>query len=85
MRATGNIKLAQRLLGHEDIATTARYAHVTGDDLLAAMNATHSATDVGWQIIEFKKEIVEGLAVPKPDTLPDCAPLRQQCRLEIHA
>lgn len=44
MRATGNIKLVQRLLGHEDIATTARYSHVTENDLLAAMNATQSAT-----------------------------------------
>lgn len=46
MRKTGNIRHVQKLLGHEDIATTARYAHVTGDDLLAAMNATENATKV---------------------------------------
>lgn len=43
-RQVGNLKAVQRLLGHQDIATTGRYAHVTGDDLLAAMNATESAT-----------------------------------------
>ncbi|PHP68209.1 integrase [Zhengella mangrovi] len=43
-RQVGNLKAVQHLLGHQDIATTGRYAHVTGDDLLAAMNATESAT-----------------------------------------
>lgn len=33
VRATGNIRLAQRLLGHSSVATTTRYAHVTHDDL----------------------------------------------------
>jgi integrase len=47
VRATGNLKLAQRLLGHTEIATTARYAHVTDADLRAgmeAMNPTKSPT-----------------------------------------
>lgn len=47
VRATGNLKLAQQLLGHSEIATTARYAHVTKEDLragLAASNATEIAT-----------------------------------------
>jgi integrase len=39
LRATGNLKLVQRLLGHQDIATTQRYAHLTTDDLAAGMNA----------------------------------------------
>lgn len=39
VRATGNLKAAQRLLGHADIATTSRYAHVTNDDLRAGMEA----------------------------------------------
>lgn len=50
VRATGNLKLAQRLLGHTEIATTARYAHVTQDDLRAGMEAaspTENATEVG--------------------------------------
>lgn len=33
VRATGNLKLAQRLLGHSTLAMTSRYAHVTNDDL----------------------------------------------------
>ncbi len=32
-----NLKVAQKLLGHTRIETTARYAHVTDDDLLSAM------------------------------------------------
>jgi integrase len=49
VRATGNLKLAQRLLGHTEIATTSRYAHVTDADLRAGMeaaNPTGSATNV---------------------------------------
>lgn len=49
VRQTGNLKLAQRLLGHSDIATTSRYAHVTDDDLRAGMeaaSATQSPTEV---------------------------------------
>jgi site-specific recombinase XerD len=43
VRASGNLKAAQKLLGHARIETTARYAHVTGDDLLEIMeNAHHS-------------------------------------------
>lgn len=39
VRATGNLKMAQKLLGHTEIATTSRYAHVTKDDLRAGMEA----------------------------------------------
>lgn len=43
VRSSGNLKAAQKLLGHARIETTARYAHVTGDDLLEIMeNAHHS-------------------------------------------
>lgn len=38
IRSAGNIKHVQKLLGHEDIATTSRYANVNSDDLLNAMN-----------------------------------------------
>lgn len=47
VRATGNLKMAQQLLGHTEIATTSRYAHVTKDDLRAGMEAaslTENAT-----------------------------------------
>lgn len=43
VRATGNLKLAQRLLGHSNITTTARYSHVTHDDLRAGMEVSHAA------------------------------------------
>ena len=39
LRATGNLKLAQRLLGHATIQSTARYAHAVEDDLRAAIDA----------------------------------------------
>jgi len=37
MRKTGNLKLVQRLLGHSDISSTVRYAHVSDDDLRGAL------------------------------------------------
>ncbi|MGU3387160.1 tyrosine-type recombinase/integrase [Methylobacterium sp. D53M] len=37
LRATGNLRAVQRLLRHENIATTTKYAHVTDDDVMAAM------------------------------------------------
>lgn len=37
LRATGNLAQVQRLLGHSDIRTTARYAHVLDEDLRASM------------------------------------------------
>ncbi|HEY9057509.1 MAG TPA: tyrosine-type recombinase/integrase, partial [Aurantimonas sp.] len=43
VRASGNLKLAQRMLGHADLATTTKYAHVTQDDLRAAMEAAAPA------------------------------------------
>jgi integrase len=42
MRATGNLKMAQQLLGHTEIATTARYAHVQKEDLRAGMATAHA-------------------------------------------
>lgn len=38
VRRTGNLKMAQRLLGHSTIETTSRYTHVTDDDLRSAMS-----------------------------------------------
>ena len=41
IRQTGNLKAAQKLLGHADISTTARfYAHVDMDDLRSLMERT---------------------------------------------
>jgi integrase len=38
----GNLKVVQQMLGHEDIATTAKYAHAMLDDMRAAMEAANS-------------------------------------------
>ncbi|MCB8835977.1 site-specific integrase [Aurantimonas sp. VKM B-3413] len=43
VRARGNLKLAQKMLGHSDLATTTKYAHVTDDDLREAMEAASTA------------------------------------------
>lgn len=47
MRQTGNLKAASRLLGHTDIRTTSRYAHVGMDDLRSMMAATESRNPHG--------------------------------------
>jgi site-specific recombinase XerD len=39
LRETKNLKLVQRGMNHRNIATTAKYAHVMDDDLLAGMEA----------------------------------------------
>jgi site-specific recombinase XerD len=43
VRTTGNLKVAQRLLGHSRIETTTRYAHVMIEDVRAAMEAVENA------------------------------------------
>lgn len=42
IRKTGNLKIAQNLLAHTDIAQTARYAHAFHGDILAAMELVAS-------------------------------------------
>jgi integrase len=37
LRATGNLKLVQRALGHANLKTTSRYAHVLDDEVAEAM------------------------------------------------
>ena len=39
LRTSGNLRLVQRLLRHEDIATTTKYAHADDEDLRCAMEA----------------------------------------------
>ncbi|WP_188610087.1 tyrosine-type recombinase/integrase [Chelatococcus reniformis] len=43
MRERGNIKIVSRVLRHEDIATTSKYAHVHDDDVREAMEAVSAA------------------------------------------
>ncbi len=47
LRHTGNLRLAQRLLGHADIKTTTRYAHAAEEDLRAGLEAVASAQKRG--------------------------------------
>jgi site-specific recombinase XerD len=53
-----NLKVVQRLMRHEDIATTAKYAHAYDEDVLEAMEAeTKSRREVPQivpQVIEKK-------------------------------
>jgi integrase len=39
LRESGNLKLVQRAMGHADLTTTSRYAHVLDDEIAAAMEA----------------------------------------------
>ncbi|MEP9356001.1 site-specific integrase [Xanthobacter sp. KR7-65] len=42
LRSSGNLKLVQKLLRHEDVATTTKYAHAHDEDLRRAMEAVES-------------------------------------------
>lgn len=42
-RTTRDLRIVRDLLGHEDISTTMRYAHLTRKDLRDGLEATHSA------------------------------------------
>jgi len=42
----GNLKVVQKLLGHENIASTARYAHADDDDVLEALRHVSDTTAV---------------------------------------
>lgn len=53
VQAVPNLKIAQKLLGHSDIQTTARYAHAFDEDVLAALNA--SAERIEQQRAQAKK------------------------------
>lgn len=42
LRATGNLKAVGKLLGHKNVETTSRYAHVLDEDVRAMLLATES-------------------------------------------
>lgn len=49
LRATGNLKLVQKALGHRNIATTLKYAHVLDGevaDALEALNVSRAGRDI---------------------------------------
>jgi integrase len=41
-RDSGSLRLVQQLLNHQNIASSARYSHVTNDDLRSAMRRAHA-------------------------------------------
>jgi integrase len=43
LRATGNLKIVQRLLRHSDVTTTAKYAHAMDDDVRAALESAEKS------------------------------------------
>lgn len=43
-RDSGSLRLVQQLLNHQNIASSARYSHVTKDDLRSAMRHAHATT-----------------------------------------
>lgn len=54
-----NIRVVQQMLGHEDIATTAKYAHAVMADLAVAMDAaspTQISTEKGDAVISFENK-----------------------------
>lgn len=46
MRKTGNLAAVKKLLGHESIASTMRYAHVTDEDVLESLRHTYDTEAV---------------------------------------
>jgi len=56
LRSSGNLKVVQTLLGHSDIATTGRYAHVLEDDLRNAMVAEESRINHGSKLTARTKK-----------------------------
>ena len=40
LKATGDIRLAQKIVGHKDIKTTTRYAHVLDEDKRSGLEKT---------------------------------------------
>jgi integrase len=54
LRKTGNLKLVQKALGHANLKTTARYAHVLDDEVAEAMEAvasTHTKVQARLKIV----------------------------------
>lgn len=54
LRNSQNLKLVSQLLGHKDIATTSRYAHVLVDDMRAALD-DYSVTGAGPRLRKEKR------------------------------
>ena len=55
LRESGNLKVVQQLLGHADIATTARYAHAMTDDVRDVMEAMEAMESRNNTEVESRK------------------------------
>lgn len=60
----GNLKIVQKLLGHSNIATTAKYAHAMVDDIRSAMEAV-GATEITTTATTEKRKSLKRKAKPK--------------------
>jgi integrase len=81
-KATGNLRLTQRTLGHKNIATTQRYAHVLLEDVAAGIEAASrnfpgsgtarvAALAVPVVVPTFYKDVEDdGNSAPKAGALP---------------
>lgn len=56
-RATGNLKLVQDLLNHQDIASSARYAHTNKDDLRKALRQTYGTKSTTKDVTDAKSSV----------------------------
>lgn len=61
MRAKGNLKLVQRILGHSNIETTTRYAHVVKNDILDGFEATSPTKSPTDNIIKKINDKIQGV------------------------
>ena len=60
LRATGNLRVAQKLLGHADLATTAKYAHADLDDVREALSrVSDSRTRARSEVAQNRAAIVK--------------------------
>lgn len=64
LRATGNLELVRKKLGHASIVSTTRYAHVVTDDIRAAMVAMETDAD--------------SRNSPEPETAAPAKPLKRK-------
>jgi integrase len=59
LRASGNMKVVQRTLGHASLETTSKYAHVMSEDIRTALNAAspvRSPVEGPWPRAKVMKE-----------------------------
>lgn len=65
LRATGNLKLTGRVLGHQSLASTMRYAHVLLSDMKEGLEAMESRNSPGRDTAETAKSLREKRRIEK--------------------